>query len=58
MTAKDSSVIAPAPLRTAICIKCGLEWNISRYQSLPREGYICPYCLTPVTKKTKGEHKK
>ena len=44
MTSKDHAEIAPAAFPTAICIKCGLEWNISRYQTFPREGYICPYC--------------
>ncbi len=51
MTAKDSAVISPAALPTAICIKCGLEWNISRYQEIPREGYVCPYCITPGNQK-------
>lgn len=57
MTAKDSATIAPAAFPTAICIKCGLEWNISRYQTFPREGYICPYCTGQSEQKQKGVHK-
>lgn len=29
---------------TARCVGCGLHWNISIYQKIPRTGYICPHC--------------
>lgn len=32
-------------LRLAICSKCKKKWNISRFQSIPKGGYICPHCL-------------
>ena len=27
---------------TAKCVGCGLDWNVSIYQKIPRTGYICP----------------
>lgn len=29
---------------TAKCVGCGLDWNVSIYQKIPRTGYICPHC--------------
>lgn len=29
---------------TARCVGCGLYWNISIYQQIPRVGYTCPHC--------------
>ena len=29
---------------TAKCNGCGLQWNISIYQRIPKTGYICPHC--------------
>ena len=29
---------------TAKCVGCGLDWNVSVYQKIPRTGYICPHC--------------
>lgn len=29
---------------TARCVGCGLYWNISIYQQIPRTGYTCPHC--------------
>ena len=29
---------------TAKCVSCGLDWNVSIYQKIPRTGYICPHC--------------
>lgn len=29
---------------TAKCVGCGLHWNVSIYQKIPRSGYICPHC--------------
>ena len=26
------------------CVGCGLYWNVSIYQQIPRGGYICPHC--------------
>ena len=26
---------------TAKCVGCGLDWNVSIYQKIPRTGYIC-----------------
>ena len=26
------------------CVGCGLDWNVSIYQKIPRTGYICPHC--------------
>ncbi|NMA65335.1 MAG: hypothetical protein GX957_03725 [Clostridiaceae bacterium] len=31
--------------RFAICGKCKKKWNISRFQHIPKGGYICPHCL-------------
>ena len=31
---------------TAKCVGCGLDWNVSIYQKIPRTGYICPHCET------------
>ena len=28
---------------TAKCVGCGLDWNVSIYQKIPRTGYICPH---------------
>lgn len=28
----------------AKCVGCGLDWNVSIYQKIPRTGYICPHC--------------
>lgn len=25
-------------------VGCGLDWNVSIYQKIPRTGYICPHC--------------
>lgn len=30
---------------TAKCVGCGLDWNVSIYQKIPRTGYICPHRL-------------
>ena len=30
---------------TAKCVGCGLSWNISIYQQIPRTGYTCPNCF-------------
>lgn len=27
-----------------IRVGCGLDWNVSIYQKIPRTGYICPHC--------------
>lgn len=29
---------------TAKCVGCGLDWNVSIYQKIPRTSYICPHC--------------
>lgn len=29
---------------TAKYVGCGLHWNVSIYQKIPRTGYICPRC--------------
>ena len=29
---------------TAKCVGCGLDWNVSICQKIPRTGYICPHC--------------
>lgn len=29
---------------TAKCVGCGLQWNVSIYQKIPRSGYTCPHC--------------
>ena len=29
---------------TIKCVGCGLHWNVSIYQKIPRSGYICPHC--------------
>lgn len=29
---------------TVKCVGCGLHWNVSIYQKIPRSGYICPHC--------------
>lgn len=29
---------------TAKRVGCGLDWNVSIYQKIPRTGYICPHC--------------
>lgn len=29
---------------TAKCVGCGLSWNISIHQQIPRDGYTCPNC--------------
>ena len=29
---------------TAKCVGCGLQWNVSIFQQIPRSGYICPHC--------------
>lgn len=31
-------------LRETACVGCGLDWNVSIYQKIPRTGYICPHC--------------
>ena len=28
---------------TAKCVGCGLDWNVSIYQKIPRTSYICPH---------------
>ena len=28
----------------ATCKECGKRWNISVFQQIPNNGYICPYC--------------
>lgn len=27
---------------------CGLDWNVSIYQKIPRTGYICPHCESRI----------
>lgn len=29
---------------TAKCVGCGLPWNVSIYQKIPKGGYICLHC--------------
>ena len=29
---------------TAKCVGCGLDWNVSIYQKIPRPGYLGPPC--------------
>lgn len=29
---------------TVKCIGCGIDWNVSIYQQIPRTGYLCPHC--------------
>ena len=31
-------------MRHEKCRECGIKWNVSKYASLPRGGYICPKC--------------
>lgn len=31
---------------TALCVGCGLRWNVSVYQRIPDTGYICPHCTS------------
>lgn len=31
--------------RYETCRECKREWNISRYQEIPLDGYLCPRCL-------------
>lgn len=33
---------------TAKCVGCGLDWNVSIYQKIPRTGYICPHCESRI----------
>lgn len=33
---------------TAKCVGCGLSWNISIYQAIPRSGYTCPVCYSRI----------
>lgn len=33
---------------TAKCVGCGLDWNVSIYQKIPRAGYICPHCESRI----------
>ena len=33
---------------TARCVGCGLHWNISIYQQIPRTGYTCPHCDSQI----------
>lgn len=35
-------------LMTAKCVGCGLDWNVSIYQKIPRTGYICPHCESRI----------
>lgn len=28
------------------CTRCGKEWNVSKYQTIPKGGYICPHCTS------------
>lgn len=30
--------------RHAYCRICGLRWNVSVYQKIPFDGYVCPEC--------------
>ncbi|MFR7893380.1 MAG: hypothetical protein ACLU38_04175 [Dysosmobacter sp.] len=36
---------------TAKCVGCGLDWNVSIYQKIPRTGYICPHCEKPAPRR-------
>lgn len=29
---------------TQICVKCGLDWSVSKYAVIPYSGYKCPHC--------------
>lgn len=33
---------------TAKCVGCGIDWNVSIYQKIPRTGYICPHCESRI----------
>ena len=33
---------------TAKCVGCGLDWNVSIYQKIPRTGHICPHCESRI----------
>lgn len=46
------------------CRECGLEWNIGKWDKVPKFGYICPECSTkkkhkntPSAANTKGQTK-
>ena len=42
---------------TAKCVGCGLDWNVSIYQKIPRTGYICPHCESRLRAgETPAEH--
>lgn len=40
----------------ALCIDCGLDWNISVKADVPEEGYKCPRCRAKGTIKS-TQHK-
>jgi hypothetical protein len=31
-------------LRYETCRGCGLRWNITKGQTIPKDGYLCPRC--------------
>jgi len=47
---------------TARCTRCAIHWNISVYQRIPKEGYVCPYCesrrTSPLMKNEQPERSK
>lgn len=47
-------------MRYEKCRECGVKWNVSKYASLPRGGYICPKCRNikaPEAATSKGQTK-
>lgn len=38
-----------------MCVKCGLEWNVSDLAVIPCSGYICPPCRRDKQEKEGGE---
>lgn len=39
------------------CTDCKMNWNISIYQEVDRNGYICPRCRSKLNKEKNKERK-
>lgn len=40
--------------RYEACRHCGLRWNISKGQFVPKSGYTCPHCQDKLRRGIRG----